>query len=133
MIPASRWRGLRAPLGWAAGLGLALAALALRDPHQPWSWGVCPFLWVTGHQCPLCGGLRAVHDLLQGDIGAALGSNPLVVLALPLAVGVWIAWCRARWRGRGDEPPPGWAPRSLWVGALVALVFGVVRDLGGVP
>ena len=52
-----------------------------------------------GFYCPGCGGLRAVHDLTHGDVGAALSSNILVTLLIPVvsSAAVWLA---DRWRGR---------------------------------
>ena len=62
---------LRGPLltgGLVAGLTLALH---FRDPHASGSWGFCPWLALTGHYCPGCGGLRAVNDLTNGDVVGA--------------------------------------------------------------
>ena len=39
-----------------------------------------------GIYCPGCGGLRAVNDLTNGDVGAALSSNILVTLMIPVGV-----------------------------------------------
>jgi hypothetical protein len=44
----------------------------------------CVFYSVTGLQCPGCGGLRAAHRLLHGEIAAAWKFNPLAVSLIPL-------------------------------------------------
>ena len=46
----------------------------------------CPFKYMTGYHCPGCGSQRAIHQLLHGDLAAAFGLNPLMVLSLPLII-----------------------------------------------
>lgn len=43
----------------------------------------CPFLLLTGWECPGCGSQRAIHALLHFNIPAALQYNALLVLSLP--------------------------------------------------
>ncbi len=43
----------------------------------------CPFLMLTGLECPGCGSQRTVHALLNLDIRKAWTTNPLVVLIIP--------------------------------------------------
>ena len=50
-----------------------------------------------GVYCPGCGGLRAVNDLTNGDLGAAASSNLLLVVLLPVAVLWLLRWSRGRW------------------------------------
>lgn len=60
----------------------------------------CPFLTLTGWQCPGCGSQRAIHSLLHLDIAAAWRYNALLVASIPyvlLLVGV--EWCGRR-KGR---------------------------------
>lgn len=71
----SRRRSLAAPVGVAAVAVTAAAVLHFRDPHSAGSYGVCPMYALTGLWCPACGGLRAVNDLTNLDIGAAVSSN----------------------------------------------------------
>lgn len=124
---------LRLPLAVAATAALGTLALHLRDPNVPGSWGVCPFRAATGLDCPGCGTLRAVHALTDGDVGAALSSNLLTVVMLPVAVALWGAWTAREWRGSG-APLPG-SPRARLVagltGTAVLLLFGVLRNLPG--
>lgn len=44
----------------------------------------CPFLTVTGWQCPGCGSQRAVHALLHGDVAGAWRFNAALVAFLPV-------------------------------------------------
>jgi hypothetical protein len=50
--------------------------------NQVWSMQ-CSFHALTGFQCPGCGGQRALHYLLHGNILKALRYNALFVLGLP--------------------------------------------------
>ena len=48
----------------------------------------CPFLTITGHPCPFCGGTRSFAFMWQGDIGRAAALYPLGPL---LFVGTLVA------------------------------------------
>jgi hypothetical protein len=115
----------------AAGLagGLALA-LHLRDPHSSGSWGLCPWLALTGHYCPGCGVLRAVNDLTNGDLAAAASSNLVFVLVLPLVVLGWARWTARAWSG-AEKPRASRQRAGVWIAlaTVVTLVFGVARNL----
>lgn len=127
----SRAGRLASPLAAGAAAIAAAAALHVRDPHVGGSWGYCPTLLLTGLDCPLCGGLRAVNDLTHLDLVGAASSNLLLVAALPVVLALWMRRLVAGWRG-GAAPRPTAVPRSLWIaGLLVVVVFTVVRNLPG--
>lgn len=126
--PLTRRERLRAPLTTIGVLSLATAALAVRDPHQRGSWGVCP-LSLAGIWCPGCGGLRAVNDLTRGDVAAAASSNLIVTLGIPVAVLALLVWLVAAWRGvRAPRPSPATARALWWAGGVAVAVFTVVRN-----
>ena len=52
---------------------------------------LCPFHWLTGLNCPLCGGQRMVVELLHGHVTEAFWLNPGLAVGAPL-VGVWWLW-----------------------------------------
>ncbi len=123
-----RWRRMLVPTLAGAGVALATVALHLRDPHQQGSWGLCPTVWIFGFDCPACGGLRAVHDLTDGNLLAALSSNLLVVLAIPVVLGFWVRRLLVTWRG-GEAMRPLTVPTWVWwTGGVVLLVFTVLRN-----
>src|SRR5487761_1392718 len=62
----------------------ALAYLVVRDPHRPGAPLACPVKLATGLDCPGCGGLRMVHDLLHGRLRAATHDNPFLLVTGPL-------------------------------------------------
>jgi hypothetical protein len=125
----SRWQRVGGPMLLAGGLLGASLLLHLRDPHRSGSWGGCPWLFVTGTYCPGCGGLRAVNDLTNGEVGAAASSNLLFVGSLPFVAFWWTRSTLARWRGTQRAV----STRQIVVPALVfsavALAFWVVRNL----
>jgi hypothetical protein len=123
---------LAAPAAAAAAGLAAVALLAVRDPHRTGSYGSCPFLALTGRPCPLCGGLRAVSDLVHGHLLAALQSNGLAVAVLLGGAGLWAGWVTRRLRGHGREAPPMTSdPRLGRVVAVVMIAFCVLRWLPG--
>ncbi len=119
---------LLGPAAVAAGGAAVVAALVVRDPHDPGSWGSCLFLQITGLYCPGCGGLRAVNDLAHLDIVAALSSNVFAVVLAVLTALIWAAWARSQVTGR----PVLW---DRWITPLNAYVllgsmgiFSVLRN-----
>lgn len=116
--------------GLAIGsLALATLALHLRDPHDQGSWGFCPLQAATGIYCPGCGGLRAVNDLTDGHVGAALSSNLVVTLAIPFAVVALGIWALDRWAGRTRLVSWSRWQRGTVVLGVVLAVFTLARNL----
>lgn len=109
------------------GVGIALAGLLAFDPASGGLFPPCPWLWLTGWQCPGCGVLRGTHALLHGEIGEAWRLNPLWLLLAPL-LGAALVWATARSFG---VPLPVWrVPRAgLWGMLLAVVAFGVLRNL----
>ena len=93
-VAGARWRDL----GIAGALVLWLAYTrfywALHASHV--ALPACPFLLITGHPCPFCGGTRSFASVWHGDLGRALRLYPLgpvlfaaALIALPVLV--WTA------------------------------------------
>jgi hypothetical protein len=80
----------------------------------------CPFLAITGHPCPFCGGTRSFAFVWRGDLVDAVRYYPLVpalfvgaALAVPaLAIGLW---------SRRDLQLR--LPRGVWVCGLAAMAL----------
>lgn len=108
-----------------AGAG-ALAYIGLADPHRPgFLFPGCPFKALTGLDCPACGGLRMTHDLLNGDLAAAVIDNVFLLVALP----VLAVWLVVRWR-RGQTLMPMAATVTV---VVAAVAWTVVRNWPGFP
>jgi hypothetical protein len=70
----------------AALLFVALViVLFVFDPTDSWFYPPCLFKTIFGAQCPGCGSLRAMHQLLHGNVAAAWALNKPIVFGLPLA------------------------------------------------
>lgn len=123
-----RWRLVAGPASTAAAVLGAWTAVALVDPAGAGYGPVCPLRALTGLDCPLCGGTRAVTALAHGDLGAALDHNVLVTLAVPVAVLLWVRWT---WRRvRGDGVPLLALTGGRVVGLLaLGLGFALLRNL----
>ena len=109
------------------GVGAALALLFAVDPAVGGAFPRCPWLWLTGLQCPGCGALRATHALLHGQLAVAWRLNALWLVTAP-ALGAALLWASARSYG---VPLPAWrVPRAgLWGMLLAVVAFGVLRNL----
>ena len=104
--------------------------LAVADPHDPHAvMPVCPVKLVTGLDCPACGGLRLVHDLLRGQLGAAAHDNLFLLLISPLLIVLAVRAARDAWRGT----QPGLSQRVGLTIAAAAVCWMVVRNLPGWP
>ena len=110
--------------GGAAGLIL----LGLFDPATSGSFPPCPVHYFTGWYCPGCGSLRAIHQLLHGNLRAAWAMNPLTVLLLPFLTYGLASEALRHLRGRGL--PQVWLPAaSIRALCLVVILFGIARNL----
>jgi hypothetical protein len=126
--PATRGRRMLAPAATIGALSLATLALHVRDPHSSGTWGFCPSA-AMGWYCPGCGGLRAVNDLTNGQVGAALSSNIMVTLLIPVVVAGLLLWTSDRWRGRSRDLDGATVTKATIAFAAVAVTFSVVRNL----
>ena len=127
---ASRSTRLTA-IATVGALGAACAYTAMVDPNESSAYPQCPLRLVTGIDCALCGGLRATHALLGGDVVRAARQNLLVVLLAPLAAWTMVQWFAAQWGWRlPGVPTRRWMAPAL---LIAAVVFTVVRNLDWGP
>lgn len=97
--PERRCKKRRILMGVAVAVAAA-ALIAIYGALEPAEAGFprCPFLTLTGWQCPGCGSQRAAHALLHGRLGEAWGYNAVMVCVLPLLGLLGVAeLMRARW------------------------------------
>ncbi|OAA26223.1 Protein of unknown function (DUF2752) [Frankia sp. EI5c] len=122
--PGARLAGLTAVAAIAAGVS---ARIYLVDPAEPGHYPSCPFRALTGWDCPGCGSLRGLHQLLHGQLTAAADHNVFMVVAVPALTLAWlVAVARAAgWRRRLPAVPvPALTALPILVG-----VFWVLRNL----
>ncbi|MBF6545846.1 DUF2752 domain-containing protein [Nocardia brasiliensis] len=123
----SGWRGVGVPL-LVAGVGVGLGALLhVRDPHVEGSYGVCPVYALTGYWCPGCGGMRAIHNLTDGNLLDSLHSN-LLAIPLVLAFALWVGdWARQAWRGQKMRLP-SINRVTMWTFFALLTAYTVLRN-----
>jgi hypothetical protein len=117
----------RLPFGYLIGGLLLVLAYGLLDP-QSFPFPRCPFLSLTGFQCPGCGSQRAIHQLLHGNFAASFRLNALFIPALvygmsgyALALLLPLKWplIRQQWYG----------VTAAWISLVIILVFSIGRNL----
>lgn len=121
-VPAARILLLA---GGIATCAAGAAVYFLLDPTQVMIFPPCLFHEWTGLDCPGCGAQRALHQLLHGNVIAAVRLNAMFVLSLPL-----FAWMGTRFLiGCCGKRPVSF--RFRWWGWYLAawIVFGVLRNL----
>ena len=90
--PEARVRDAFLGLGSTAWLAYTFLYPSLTTFHSVLP--TCPFLLLTGHPCPFCGGTRSFSAMWRGDLLHALRLYPLgpllFVLTFPVAAyGLW--------------------------------------------
>ena len=126
IMPARRgWQS------WACGMAVLVAVMTvifLYDPAQHGFYPRCALKASTGFDCPGCGGLRAAHQLLHGQVRAAFVLNPLLVVSLPFA-GWKLLQKILRTTVSRHLPPVVIPPVLIWLGVAALIAFGVLRNL----
>jgi hypothetical protein len=116
---------------FAAALLSGFAGLILLRLYDPATSGIfppCPLRYLTGLYCPGCGSLRAIHQLLLGNLREAWALNPLTVVLLPFVTYGLASEALIQLRGRAL--PQIFLP-AVWIRTLCAVVilFGVARNV----
>ena len=113
-------------------LCLVLFLLFVFNPAEGSFYPPCLFHKLTGFHCPGCGSLRAVYQLLHGNLPAAFGLNPLMVLSLPF-LGYWFisryVLVGRNQRSVGRIIPVFW----IWVIFLIIILYWILRNLPFCP
>jgi hypothetical protein len=78
--------------------------------------------------------LRAIHQLLHGNLQAAWAMNPLTVILLPFICYGLVSHAVIAIRGQGNGLPRLFLP-AVWIRALCALIvlYGIARNLPFYP
>ncbi len=104
------------------------------DPAEG-GYPLCLFHQLTGLHCPGCGTLRAIHQLLHGNIAAALALNQLAVCMVPILI------ANTHWTHGIRRPPakptrpsrPRGAFNWTWFLLLAIIAFGILRNVPAYP
>jgi Protein of unknown function (DUF2752) len=104
----------------------ALTYVGVADPHRRDAlFPPCPFKMLTGWNCPACGGLRMTHDLIHGNLAAAVVDNVYLLVGIPVLV-AWILYCLRTGRQSSSKS-------VIVVVVLSAIAWTVTRNLPGFP
>ena len=72
-------------------MGLLVILYYVIDPANSHFVPKCIFKTLTGYDCPSCGGQRALHALLNGQIFEAIMYNPFIFFVTPYLLAVLYA------------------------------------------
>jgi hypothetical protein len=105
-----------------------LVTLYLFDPSESSFFPPCPFRALTGLLCPGCGTTRAIHQLLHGNLVAAVTLSPLLVLISPTLGYALVSTLVLAAR---DRPLPVPMIHSLWIWVLLMsiVLLWIIRNL----
>jgi hypothetical protein len=111
-----------------AAFAIGVTVLRVFDPATSGIFPPCPVRYLTGWNCPGCGSLRAIHQLLHGNVAAAWALNPLTTVLLPFLTYGLVSSALCEIRGQGLPQP---FLRAGWIRALGAaiILFGIVRNI----
>jgi hypothetical protein len=133
-VPSQATQGTKRALALGA-VGIGLAGAFYVRHFNPTTQGIfpkCPFYLVTGCYCPGCGLTRAFHQLLNGNIIAALDYNIMVSFWVPFFTYLGISLLLIGIRGKGL---PRFIPPNvlIWSFVIFLMVFWVVRNIPVYP
>ena len=119
----------------ASGAVAASAALATYiftvDPNVSKAYPQCPLKALTGLDCPGCGGLRATHSLLHGDIAGAFDHNVVAAIFVPVMAYLIVRWVLQQFDiSIPSIRLPRWSAIAI---PMLIVVFSVVRNIDWGP
>jgi len=126
-------RDTRFKLLIGAAISLVLVAVVFMfytfDPGDMPLFPKCPFLLVTGYECPGCGSQRAVHDLLHLDLKGAFSQNALILFLIPyILLGIYLGF----FNGKHHFPRLEKLFFGKWAAIIVVsgiIIYGVLRNV----
>ena len=109
---------------------VAAAVYLIFDPAGSVFFPKCPFLMLTGLECPGCGTQRALHSLLHLHVADAVRYNALLVLAVPF-MGVLLAALILKSRFPGFYAKVNSAT-AAWTVFAVVVAWWIIRNIAGI-
>lgn len=103
---------------WVLLFSIVIAVYYMVNPEGVWWFPKCGLYQMTGLKCPICGAQRALHQILHGNILAAVRLNYF----LPFTLLYWFAVLACHRRN---------LTRVFYFYCLLAFVWGIVRNVVG--
>lgn len=101
----------------------------LYNPADSELFPKCPFLLITGYQCPGCGSQRALHNLLNLNIRDAFLNNALMVISIPYILTHYIFEINTfkvrmmKWRNIF------FGNKAIYIVFILTILFAIIRNL----
>ena len=93
----------------------------------------CPFHYLTGLHCPLCGSQRALHHLMHGELQLAFWTNPLLIAGILIAI-LFLVY---RWINSGLGQPSKIrllsSEKLTYTSIGIIVLFWIARNLSIYP
>ena len=124
-------RRLLAPIGTGLLVLIGSGYIWAVDPNESGHYPLCPTRALLGIDCPGCGFLRGMHDLLHGDLAGATDHNALLLPLVPAAIVLWVLWIVRSWRGYRDAVTRIQFRRRNQITYLIlgiVIAFGIIRN-----
>ena len=112
---------------------LAAGFLFLFNPAVSKIFPPCIFQKLTGFYCSGCGTLRALHQLLHGNVAAAFGLNPLAVLCLPFLAYAFLAYFFINVFKSKIFPDVFIPPVLIWIFLALIVIYTILRNIPVYP
>ena len=112
---------------WALLAGAA-TYLFLVDPARSGAYPPCLFRLLTGLQCPGCGSIRALHQLMHGHPVIAFELNPLLLVALPFLVFAFLRFNPSFVRYYSAKIESNSPVRLGWLMVALVICFWIFRN-----
>jgi len=111
----------------ALALLAGMAILYCFNPIKSGFYPICLFHATTGLLCPGCGSLRALHQLLHGNLAIASRYNVLCVASIPFVIIISVRTIIRR--SHGQDAALIIRPVWLWIGFGVTMIFWILRNI----
>jgi hypothetical protein len=104
------------------------------NPEEFLLFPKCPFKFLTTFDCPGCGSQRAVHHLLNLNIGGAIRANALLVFAIPYILLLIFLEIRIRTAGADVHVRTKKLhnilhnPKAIWIVFGIIVVWWILRN-----
>ncbi|MDH6354462.1 putative membrane protein YdjX (TVP38/TMEM64 family) [Dysgonomonas sp. PH5-45] len=101
------------------------------NPAGSSNWALkCTFHELTSFHCPGCGGQRAIHYLLHGEIMMALRSNIVYVIGLPFIIYLYYFCVDVYVLGNKDRLNNFLlSTRTAIIVIIIVVIFFIVRNI----